>query len=323
MVPATTLVLWYGYHYARCGYVFGNPEYFQYNVESTLQPLRILLALGKRVWQLTGYMNLFLLTVPAAMAMAFPAQKDSNGERQRIAFSIQVLFTVVIAAQLVFYCVLGGAPLSRYLLTSFPLVILLCVSTIWRRMRQWPLIIAIACLGLVLAWFVNPPYAFTLEDNLAYRDYIVLHKRAANLIATHHSHQRILTAWPATDELSHPYLGYTREPVAVVAVENFSTAQLLGATRARSTIDLALVFSTKYSPAHDIFAAFPRWRQWQARFFGGHQDLPPDIAAQVLGGRVVFRDDRNGQWIALISMQPEEQSGLWARVSAQPSASNR
>ena len=54
MIP---LALWYAYHYVRTGFVFGNPEFFRYNVEATLHPLRILLALLLRFWQAIGYLK--------------------------------------------------------------------------------------------------------------------------------------------------------------------------------------------------------------------------------------------------------------------------
>jgi hypothetical protein len=316
LAPTATLAAWYAYHYARTGYVFGNPAFFQYNVTATLQPLRIVLALVKRLWQLTGYMNLFLLTVAAAMAMAFPPQRDDPDDhpRARIALPVQALFAVVVAAQVILHSLVGGAPLARYLLASLPLVIILCVSTIWRRMRQWPLIIGIVGAGFVLAWFVNPPYPFTLEDNLAYRDYVLLHKRAATLIAAHHARERVLTAWPATDELSHPYLGYTKVAVPVVLLKDFSTPQLLAAARDPTQFDLALLFSTQYEPAHDVSRAFPLWQRWQMRFFGYHHDLSPEIAAQILGGRVIFRESRNGQWIALIAIERAENARRASRL---------
>jgi hypothetical protein len=312
LAPVVTLAAWYAYHYARTGYVFGNPEFFQYNVRATLEPLRILLAVVKRLWQITSYMNLFLLTVAAAMAMAFPPQPDSLGQRprQQIALEVQLIFAVVIAAQVILYSLVGGAPLARYLLASLPLVMIICVSTVWRRMRQWPVIIGIVCAGFVLAWFVNPPYPFTLEDNLAYRDYVLLHKRAAALVVARHAHERVLTAWPATDELSHPYLGYTKVAVPVVPLKDFSAPQLLAAGRDPSQFDLALLFSTEYEPAHDVSRGFPFWQRWQMRFFGFHHDLPPEIAAQILGGRVILRESRNGQWIALIAIERVENASV-------------
>jgi hypothetical protein len=173
-------------------------------------------------------------------------------------------------------------------------------------MRQWPVIIGIVCAGFVLAWFVNPPYSFALENNLAYRDYVLLHKRAAGLVAAHFADRRVLTAWPATDELSHPYLGYTKTAVPVVPLEDFSAPQLLAAARDTSQFDLALLFSTKYEPVHDVFGGFALWQRWQMRFFGYHQDLPPEMAAQILGGRIIFRESRNGQWVALVAIERAE-----------------
>ena len=293
LAPAITL--------AASGYMFGNPD-----LGATLHPLRMVLALGQRLWQITAYMNLFLLTAAAAMAMAFPPQPDGDTPRQRIALDVQAIFAVVIAAQVVLGS-LTAAP-ARCLLTSLPLVVIVCVSTIWRRMRQWPVIMGIVAAGFVLAWFVNPPYPFALEDNLAYRDYVLLHQRAASLLAAHHAGERVLTAWPATDELSHPYLGYTKTAVPVVALEDFSAPQLLAAARDTSHYDIALLFSTPYQPAHDgfILRGFPWWQRWQTRFFGYHHDLPPEIAAQILGGRVIFHESRNGQWVALVAIERAE-----------------
>jgi len=310
LAPAVTLAAWFAYHYARTGYVFGNPEFFRYNIGATLHPLRIILALGKRLWQVTAYMNLFLLTAAAAMAMAFPPLPDGDTPRERIALDVQAIFAVVIAAQVVLGA-LTAAP-ARCLLATLPLVVIVCVSTIWRRMRQWPVIMGIVAAGFVLAWFVNPPYPFALEDNLAYRDYVLLHQRAASLLAAHHAGERVLTAWPATDELSHPYLGYTRTAVPVVALQDFSAPQLLAAARDTSHYDIALLFSTQYQPAHDglILRGFPWWQRWQTRFFGYHHDMPPEMAAQILGGRVIFHESRNGQWVALVAIERAENARL-------------
>jgi len=315
LAPAITLAAWFAYHYARTGYVFGNPEFFRYNFGATLHPLRIILALGKRLWQITAYMNLFLLTAAAAMAMFMAPQSDGEQPRPRIALDVQAIFAVVIAAQVAFDSLAGGATAARYLLASLPLVVIVCVSTIWRRTRQWRVILGIVAAGFVLAWFVNPPYPFALEDNLAYRDYVLLHKRAASLVAAHQageSGKRVLTAWPATDELAHPYLGYTAAPIPVVAVKDFSVPQLLPAARDTSQYDMALLFSTKYRPAHDIFRGFAWWQRWQTRYFGYHQDVPPEIAAQIFGpgGRIIFDESRNGQWVALVAIERSENARL-------------
>ena len=79
----------------RTGYVFGNPEFFRYNVAATLNPLRFLLALGLRLWQAFGYMHLWLLTVGMLLAMLLPAVKDFGIERARISIPVQMIFLVV------------------------------------------------------------------------------------------------------------------------------------------------------------------------------------------------------------------------------------
>ena len=69
LFPLVPLICWYGYHYVRTGYVFGNPEFFRYNVAATLNPLRFVLALMLRVWQAFGYLHLWVLTAAMLLAM--------------------------------------------------------------------------------------------------------------------------------------------------------------------------------------------------------------------------------------------------------------
>jgi hypothetical protein len=61
------LCAWYAFHYAKTGFLFGNPEYFRYNAEANLSPLRFLAAFGHRVLHLTAHMNLF---VPVLIALS-------------------------------------------------------------------------------------------------------------------------------------------------------------------------------------------------------------------------------------------------------------
>jgi hypothetical protein len=96
MMPTLPLALWYGYHYARTGYVFGNPEFFRYNVASTLSPTRFVLALVMRLWQVVGYLHLWILTLSTLLAMwMLPPQQNSAGERNRISIPVQMVFYVV------------------------------------------------------------------------------------------------------------------------------------------------------------------------------------------------------------------------------------
>ncbi len=313
LVPIIPLTLWYAFHYLRTGFVFGNPEFFRYNVKATMQPLRVLLALGLRFWQMIGYLNLYFLTAAAILAMWLPPVRDKGRERERIPLDVQFSFLAVVAAYVIVMAVVGGAVLARYMLPVVPLVIMVCVSTLRRRARLWRGIIAIVALAFVAALFVNPPHGFSIEDNLAYRDYILLHRRAEEFAEARYPMAKILTAWQDSDELSRPYLGYVTRPMRVFRIEDFSAQQILAAADLRSSFDVALVFSTKYEPPHPWFERWRKWQHWKAEFFGYHRDVPPDVAAQVLGGQLVYLDVRHGQWIGVIEVERIEE----ARVNLQ------
>jgi len=83
---------------------------------------------------------------------------------------------VVAAANLVFFSVLGGALLTRYLLPVYPLVILTAVWVLRRRAPVWPALCALAGGAFVAALVLNPPYRFAPEDNLAWSRVVRLHQ---------------------------------------------------------------------------------------------------------------------------------------------------
>jgi hypothetical protein len=308
LIPLIPLSLWYAYHYSRTGFVFGNPEFFRYNVQATVEPLRIFLALLMRLWQVLGYFSLSLLTLATLLAMWRPPLRNGDGERSRIKLDVQFAFLAVIATYVVAMAVVGGAELARYMLPAVPLVIIIEVSTLRRRARLWREVVAVIALAFVIGLFVNPPYGFSIEDNLAYHDYIVLHQHAEQFLQTRYPRAQVLTAWPASEELSQPFLGYVARPMRVVRVEDFSAEQLMSGVNFRSNFDVALVFSLKYEPPHPILERWHTWLEWKTRYFGYHRDLPPAAAAQILGGHLIYMENRNGQWIGVIEMDRIEEA---------------
>ena len=306
LFPLLPLALWYAYHFWRTGYVFGNPEFFRYNIAATLNPLRFLLVLLLRLWQAFGYLHLWLLTLGMLLAMLLPPLQDSGIERKRIAIPVQMIFLVVVKVYVVAMALIGGAVLARYMLPAVPLVILVAVSTLRRRLRYWPAAVALVVLAFVVAWFWNPPYGFSPEDNLAYRDYVILHQNGERFLEARYPMGHALTAWPASDELTRPWLGYVTRPVQVVRIEDFSLEEVLSAAEFRSHFEVALVFSTKYEPPHPLLDRWKSWSEWKRRFFGFHRDLPPAAAAQIIGGQVVFEEERKGQWVAVIEIEQNE-----------------
>jgi hypothetical protein len=307
LIAGLPLGLWFAFHYSRTGYVFGNPEFFRYNVASTLSATRFLLALAMRLWQVCGYLHLWILTVPTLLAMwLLPPLRDSVGERPRIGIPVQMIFYVVILSYVLAMALIGGAVLARYMLPAVPLVIIVCVSTFWRRLNYWREAVACVALMFVAGLFWNPFYGFAPEDNLAYRDYVLLHEDGERYLEARYPMARVLTAWPASDEITRPWLGYTTRPMQAVRIENFSLDEIMSAAEFRLHYEAALIFSTKYEPPPAPWDHWQRWSALKAKFFGFHRDLPPAAAAQILGGHVVFSEQRQGQWIAVIEIEKSE-----------------
>jgi hypothetical protein len=313
-LPILPLGLWYLYHWDRTGFVFGNPEYLRYNATATLTPLRVLIAFAHRVLHITAHMNLFVPVLLMFACMLLPPLKEEDGAtRPRVSFVDQTLFYVVILANLIFFSILGGALLTRYLLPLYPLMILLCVNTFRRRLKRWPALVALSAAGFVAGLFVNPPYRFAPEDNLAYRDVILLHQAAIAQILERYPHSTVLTAWPATDELSKPELGYVERSIPIVAIDNFSFAQIQKAAQLTQPYTAGLIFSTKYDPPHLPFSLGRRNEAIDTRFFDFHHDLTPAVIARLLDGAVTWQAQRKGQWAAVLHFDRPQEARLLQR----------
>jgi hypothetical protein len=307
LAPALPLAAWYFYHWRETGFIFGNPAYLRYNATSTLTPERVLLAFAYRVMHITLHMNLFVPVLAMLACLLLPPvqEGESSQLRRRIAPAHQAVFFVAIAANLVLFSLLGGALLTRYLLPLYPLVLLLAVNTFRRRLREWTGLVALSAAAFIAGLFVNPPYRFAPEDNLEYVTVIRLHQAAIREIVAQLPGATVLTAWPGTDELRKPELGYVTRPVPVVAIDNFSVGQIDMAEALPAAYNAAFVFSTKYDPPHLLFSLGRRSEEWDMRYFGFHHDLSPPAIARALGGDVVWGEQHKGQWAAVLRFARE------------------
>ena len=254
-VPLLPLAAWYAYHRIKTGFVFGNPEYLRYNATSTLDPVRIAVALGHRIFHLSAHMNLFVPVLCTAAAWILAPRLLRNGQTIAPLHRTTLLrLWSILGGNLLFFSVMGGALLTRYLLPLYPIVLLLCVWTWYRRVFGWGLIFLLSAVAFALGIFINPPYRFSPEDNLTYRDMIVLEQQAISQIYHHYPNATILTAWPVTDELTKPELGYVRKPYNVVAINDFSLSSMQRAGASNANFTVGLIFSTKYEPPHLPFS---------------------------------------------------------------------
>jgi hypothetical protein len=315
LTPIIPLLGWYAYYRHRTGYLLGNPEFLRYNATSTLSPLRILVALAHRILQLTAHMNMFVPVLCMLGAMLLLPLRERDGTlRPRISPPDQAILYVVMAANILFYSVLGGALLTRYLLPLYPLILLLCVSTFYRRVPYWWGLSLLTAAAFLIGLFVNPPYKFAPEDNLNYADVVRLHQQAIRQIVTHFPGSTILTAWPASDELTKPELGYVKKPLPVVTVANFSLPEIEKAAASAQDFSVGFAFSTKYDPPRLMLDLGARNEALDTRFFDFHRDLAPGAIAHLLGGRIVWRDDRQGEWAAVLHFNRPQVASLHTEV---------
>jgi 4-amino-4-deoxy-L-arabinose transferase-like glycosyltransferase len=298
LAPVIPLAGWYAYHFHKTGFVFGNPEFLRYNATANLDAYRIALCLWHRLLHLFAHMNMFVPVVCAIAAVLIPV--TSPDAPAGIARPQLKAIGVVVAANWIAFSVLGGALLTRYLLPVYPLILLVCVATWHRHLRQWTLLAGLSAVAFLAGIWINPPYAFAPEDNLTYRDFVVLHQHAVRFIDLTYPQATVLTAWPATSELSRPELGYTNHPLKTTALQNFSLEQIEKAGADPGSFDVALVFSTKWAPPASQVDLGRKNESADTKYFDFHRDLSPGEIAALLHGDVVWQAHRKGEWAAVI-----------------------
>jgi len=308
---ALPLAAWYAYHYAHTGFLFGNPEFLRYNAQANLSPLRIAAAFGYRVLHLTAHMNLFVPVGIAIAALLLDPRTGANTQsRSAIAPAAQRRIFLLLLANALLFSVLGGALLTRYLLPMIPLVLLVAVYTLYRRVPYWHGLAVFSAAAFILGLFINPPYRFAPEDNLAYAQVIRLHQAGIDQLQKLYPGSTVLSAWPVTDELTRPELGYLAHPFAVNRIEDFTAQQIARAAQEPEKYSVALVFSTKYDPLSLALSLGPRSDAVAEEYFGLHHDLQPEAIALQLHGTIVWKQEDHGQWIALIRFERQYEAQL-------------
>ena len=295
------LLGWYSWHFAKTGFVFGNPEYLRYNAQANMEPLRVLAAFGHRLLHLFAHMNMFVPVLLTLAALMLKPKLDARGQdRERISERSMVRIAILLLVNALLFSVLGGALLTRYLLPMYPLVLVVAVSTFYRRVPFWQALAVFSAAAFVAGLFINPPYRFAPEDNLAYARVVRLHLAGIAQLNRRFPGSTVLSAWPVTDELTKPELGYVKAPTEVDRLEDFTAGQIDRAAAEPGRYSTALVFSTKYDPSNLLLSLGPKSEKMDERYFGLHHDLAPEAIALRLGGTLVWESEDHGQWIALI-----------------------
>jgi Dolichyl-phosphate-mannose-protein mannosyltransferase len=317
--PCLPLALWAFYYHHHTGFWTGNAGYLQYNLYSTLNPIRFLLSLLRRLYEVfvSGF-NWMLVVLAlggwwwsrrhAQVARTAPISETSGrsaGHRDDWR-RFTIATTLLVAAYLAMLSAVGGAVLPRYMLPVYPPLIILATGWIWRLPRA---LARAGCLAtaacFVFAWFSNPPYPFPYEDNLAFADFVRLHQEAAgylernDLVRSTDGREplRILTAWPATNELETPDLGYVARPLHIVPVDGFSAADLRSVSP--DSFDVLYLYSRKWEPPGNWLERFPWIAKLQLRYFDYAPQVPGREIAAGFHLKLAARWERRGQWVAI------------------------
>jgi len=310
---ALPLMAWYAWHYVKTGFAFGNPEFLRYNAEANFAPIRFLAAFGHRLLHLTAHMNMFVPALLTIAALMLNPRLDREGnERPRISNRALWRIFFVLLANALLFSILGGALLTRYLLPMYPLILLIAVSTFSHRVPYWPSLAVFSAAAFIAGLFINPPYRFAPEDNLEYARVIRLHMAGIAQLNKHFPGSTVLSAWPVTDELSKPELGYVKTSYQVFRIEDFTEEQIERASADPGGYSSALVFSTKYDPSSRLLSLGPKSQAIDERYFGLHHDLPPEAIALRLHGSLVWKREDHNQWIALLRFNRQFEAKLQA-----------
>jgi 4-amino-4-deoxy-L-arabinose transferase-like glycosyltransferase len=307
--PLVPLILWTIYYHHSTGFWTGNSQYLDYNLYSALDPARIMASFVRRIYEaFVGGFNWVLIAGAAAgwwwskKSRRQPAREQGRLDRNtlRAPMTRQLSFMVfgLTAIYILFHSFVGGAVLPRYLLPIFPVLYLAFVIRI-ESLPRWAAraILAAAATCFIASWFINPPYPYPFEDNLAYATFVRLHVQAADFLKHQPGQPRILTAWPATDELSKPYLGYVGQPLRLVKISGFDAQDFRKISP--GSFDILYLYSRKWDPPGNWIRRFPLYRSTIERLFDYAPAVPDETLEKKYGLRRLANYEQNGQWVRI------------------------
>jgi hypothetical protein len=283
--PLLPLGIWLIALHKATGNWAGNDSFAAYNAVYSLNPMRFLLALLRRLYYLFIGSGHFVGTVALVWALSKTGLFRSRGWR------ICALFA---ALHVLIVSLFGGAVLERYLLPVLPLlyisfaVALSALSTRWRLagvLTIFPLLIA--------ANFINPIYPFPFENNLAYITFVSLNQRAADFVENSYPGGVIATTFPMAGALRRPAFGYVSRPLKVREIDNFQAASI--APLALDPPDALILYSVAWDPLGIL--RDKRVEKFLHNHYGYEPQVSSDELMATLQMHSVSRWTERGQWI--------------------------
>jgi len=288
--PFVVLAIWFFVLFRTTGQLFGDAGFTHYNLGYALHPVRAALCLLRRAYYL--FIDDFRWIGTLAIILAW---KQSRIFRTP-AWRITALF---FSAHVVMVSVLGGAELERYLLPALPLLYI-AMSAAWSTLRpSWRnASIAVTAAGLLVGLFINPPYPFPLENNLAMVDFVELHRDAAQYLEANYPAKTIYTAWPLTAALRNPAFGFVTQKLTAFETSDFrySTLERLDP----QGVDVLVLYSRTWEPRWSVLR-WPIVEQFLRHFYQYEPQMNADQAHEHFGLTQEKRWTQRGQWIEIYS----------------------
>lgn len=279
IAPFVVLAAWLLLLWRTTGHILGDPGFAHYNVTYALHPMRVCTSLFRRIW--------YLLVVDfrwVGVAALIATRKNWRLFRStewRIAGGFAVAHILLVS-------LLGGAELERYLLPALPVLYIAMAAAISLLPSLWrKLSLALLAGGLAAGSFVNPPYPFPYENNLAMTDFVELHQAAAQFLELNYYSRTIYTAWPLTAALRRPEFGYVRRGLATAETSDlhYSTLSRLDP----KLVQVLVLYSRTWDPPWGVLRL-----SWVQAFLARFYDYEPQMSARQCREKLGLR--RVGRW---------------------------
>jgi 4-amino-4-deoxy-L-arabinose transferase-like glycosyltransferase len=289
--PAIALGAWLVLLHLKTGHWLGNEQFARDNVNDALSFMHIALGLGGRLYFLFIADGRFLGAI--ALIAGF---RRLRGREWKIAAMVGV-------AQVVVVTVLGGALLERYLIPVLPILYAAIAAAAMVYPLRWRWISHTAMIGLSVAgWFWNPPYPFAYENNLAWTDFVALQKDAASYLEANAPDKRILSSWPFTGAVQHPYLGYVNRPLASIELPSYTFH-----------LDDIVGFDRN---SYDLLVVYEKFWTFEGRAFDNKLLRPIIQQYKDYHPQATEAEIRAG--LGLIPIRKWERGGQWIEIYAKP-----
>jgi hypothetical protein len=290
LAPFAALAVWFFVLWRSTGQLFGDAGFTHYNLGYALHPVRAALCLIRRIYYL--FIDDFRWAGSLAIFLAWKRKRIFLSREWKIAW-------LFLGAHVVMVSVLGGAELERYLLPVLPLLYI-AMAAAWSTLRPlWRNAgLAAVAAGFLIGLFVNPPYPFPFENNLAMVDFVELHRDAAQYLEASYPNKTIYTAWPLTGALRDPAFGYVTKKLATFETSDFGYS-ILNRLDPKG-VDVLVLYSRTWEPRWSVLQ-WPLVERFLRHFYLYEPQMDADQIRDHFGLVAIRQWTQRGQWIEIYS----------------------